>query len=186
MRPAVFLDRDGVLNRDTWPTVLSASELQMLPGAAEAVAALTRAGWPVVIVTNKTAMGWGLLTPREHGEVMARVLAAIDAAGGKVLQVYHCPHNTLRGCGCHKPKPGMLVRAAREHGLDLERSWMVGDSWRDVAAGKAAGCRTILVGPGSRRARRLGPDAQVPGLREAAALLLAPEQQRGAGPQDTF
>lgn len=172
-RPAVFLDRDGVLNRDAEPTVLSASELQMLPRAAEAVALLTRAGWPVFVVTNKTAMGWGLLSRREHEAIMARVLAAIDAAGGKVAAVYHCPHNTLLGCDCHKPRPGMLLRAAGEHGIDLARSWMVGDTWRDVGAGKAAGCRTILVGPGSARARAMRPDHERSDLWEAVQVILA-------------
>lgn len=172
MRPAVFLDRDGVLNRDRWPTVLSASELEMLPRAPEAVARLSRAGWPVVVVTNKTAMGWGLLSAREHEVIMGRVLAALEASGGRVLAVYHCPHNVLLRCACHKPRPGMLLRAAREHELDLPRSWMVGDTWRDVAAGRAAGCRTVLVGPGSRRALRLGPDHRTADLWEAAELIL--------------
>jgi histidinol-phosphate phosphatase family protein len=152
--------------------VLSVSELQMLPRAAEAVGRLTRAGWPVFIATNKTAMGWGLLTKREHEAVMAAVLAAIDAAGGKVEAVYHCPHNPLRGCACHKPKPGMLLQAARERGLDLARSWMVGDTWRDMAAGQAAGCRTILIGPGSPRARALGPTHVAPDLWSAVRILL--------------
>jgi histidinol-phosphate phosphatase family protein len=166
----VFLDRDGVLNRDAWPTVLSASELQMLPRAAEAVALLHRTGWPVFIVTNKTAMGFGLLTPREHDAVMARVLAAIDQAGGKIEEVYHCPH-TGQACDCHKPKPGMLLRAAREHGLDLAKSWMVGDTHRDVGAGRAAGCRTILVG-GSPSGLDVGPDFAVRDLWAAAHLIL--------------
>lgn len=171
MRPAVFLDRDGVLNRDAEPTVLSLSELQLLPRAAEAVALLTRAGWPVFIATNKTAMGWGLLSRREHEAVMAAVLDAIARAGGRVEAVYHCPHNTLLGCDCHKPKPGMLLRAAREHGLALDRSWMVGDTWRDVGAGKAAGARTILVG-GSRKGKRARPDFAVHDLWDAAHVIL--------------
>lgn len=172
-RASVFLDRDGVLNRDAEPTVLSESELQMLPRAAEAVALLNKGGWPVFVVTNKTAMGWGLLTRREHEAIMARVLFAVEEAGGRVEAVYHCPHNTLLGCDCHKPRPGMLHRAAREHGLDLARSWMVGDTWRDVSAGKAAGCRTILVGRGSRRARRAGPDFATADLWSAAEIILA-------------
>lgn len=170
-RPAVFLDRDGVLNRDAWPTVMDPSELQMLPGAAEAVARLTRAGWPVFVVTNKTAMGWKLLGQAAHEAIMARVLEAIDAAGGKVEAVYHCPHTGF-ACDCHKPKPGMLLRAAREHGLDLGRSWMVGDTWRDVVAGKAAGCRVVLVGPGSTRARAARPDAQATDLAAAVQVIM--------------
>jgi D-glycero-D-manno-heptose 1,7-bisphosphate phosphatase len=170
LRAAVFLDRDGVLNRDAAPTVLSASELQMLPRAAEAVARLHHEGWPVLIVTNKTAMGWGLLTRREHEAIMSIVLEAIERAGGKVEAVYHCPHHPWRGCECHKPRPGMLRRAAREHGLDLPRSWMVGDTWRDVGAGKAAGARTILVG-GSTKGRRAGPDFVAASLWDAGEVI---------------
>jgi histidinol-phosphate phosphatase family protein len=166
----VFLDRDGVLNRDAWPTVLSWSEFQFLPRAREAVALLTRAGWPVFLATNKTAMGWGLLSAAEHERITAAMLDAIAAAGGRIEAVYHCPHNTVRGCDCHKPKPGMLLRAAREHGLDLPRSWMVGDTRRDVGAGKAAGCRTILVG--GMPAGKPRPDFEVAGLWEAASLIV--------------
>jgi D-glycero-D-manno-heptose 1,7-bisphosphate phosphatase len=177
LRPGVILDRDGVLNEDRWPTPLSLRQVVLLPGAPEAVARLTRAGWPVVIATNKTAMGWGLLSVEMHEAIMRRILAAVEAAGGEVLQVYHCPHHPLVGCDCTKPKPGMLLRAARDHRLDLQRSWMVGDTWRDVAAGKAAGCRTILVGKGSARAVALGPDFHAPGLPGAVERILA------AGPQ---
>ncbi|MCA1813611.1 MAG: HAD family hydrolase [Halobacteriales archaeon] len=170
MRPAVFLDRDGVLNEDRWPTVLRLRDLVMLPGAPEAVAALTRAGWPVFIVTNKTAMGWGLLSEREHRAIMERVLDPIARAGGKVQAWYYCPHNPLRGCECRKPKPGMLLRAAREHGLDLHASWMVGDTWRDVRAGRAAGARTILVG-GSAAALREKQDHSVADLPAAVRVI---------------
>jgi histidinol-phosphate phosphatase family protein len=168
----VFLDRDGVLNRDRWPTVLRLRALEMLPRAPEAVALLTKAGWPVFVATNKTAMGWGLLSQAEHEAIMAKVVDEITRAGGKVEAVYHCPHPPWVGCDCHKPKPGMLLRAAREHGLDLQRSWMVGDTWRDVRAGKAAGCRTILVGQRARDAARLGADAAAASLWDAAQVIL--------------
>ena len=87
-----------------------------------------------------------------------------------MLQVYHCPHHPWLGCDCHKPKPGMLLRAAREHGLDLPRSWMVGDTWRDVRAGRAAGCRTILVG-GNAKGRTARPDFDVRDLAAAADVI---------------
>lgn len=180
-RPAVFLDRDGVLNEDRWPTVLRVRDLVMLPGAPEAVAQLSNAGWPVFIVTNKTAMGWGLLSEADNAAIMERVLDAIARAGGTVEGWHHCPHNPMRGCDCCKPRPGMLLRAAREHGFDLRASWMVGDTWRDVRAGKAAGCRTILVG-GSKAGLRAGPDHSVADLPAAVRVILAESaaQERNA------
>jgi D-glycero-D-manno-heptose 1,7-bisphosphate phosphatase len=168
----VFLDRDGVLNRDRWPTVLRLRDLEMLPGAGEAVARLNEAGWPVFIVTNKTAMGWGVLSEATHRAIMDAVLEHIARAGGKVEAVYYCGHHPLARCDCHKPKPGMLLRAAREHSLDLKRSWMVGDTWRDVGAGRAAGCRTILVGKRPSEAARLGADAAATSLLEATQIIL--------------
>lgn len=148
------------------------SEVQLLPRAAEAVRLLRAAGWPVVLVTNKTAVGWRLLSRREHEAVMGAVLGALAAAGAGVEAWYACTHAGLGGCDCRKPRPGMLLRAARELGLDLARSWMVGDSWRDVAAGRAAGCRTVLVGAGSRRAVALRPEFHVADLWEAVGVIL--------------
>lgn len=144
-RPAVFLDRDGVLNeapvvdgRALSPT--AAADLQVLPGVPKAVDRLRRAGFALVAVTNQPDIA--------SGRVPADVVDAMHAslvASLRLDAVYLCPHDTAAGCECRKPKAGMLHEAAAAHALDLAGSWMVGDRWVDVAAGRKAGVRTILV-----------------------------------------
>ena len=124
------------------------AELRLLPGALEAIAELTLAGYPIVIVTNQQGVGKGLMALSDVDEIHRRLVQEIERAGGKVAGVRYCPHLDADGCECRKPKPGLLVGAARELGLDLGRSVFVGDAVSDVAAARAAGCRPILVRTG--------------------------------------
>lgn len=147
-RAAVFLDRDGVLNRRHWRLVRRPDECQVLPGVPEAVARLTRAGFAVSIATNQEWVGHGYITLKDHEEIMRLVVDACESGGGAVDGVYACTHR--RGspeCDDRKPRPGMLIAAARDLGLDLRASYMVGDNLKDMLAGRAAGCRTVLVDP---------------------------------------
>jgi D-glycero-D-manno-heptose 1,7-bisphosphate phosphatase len=157
VRPAVFLDRDGTLIRLVHH-LTSPSDVRLIPGAAGAVARLRASGYAAVIVTNQSVIGRGMLTEDGlalvHAELQAR-LAREDAA---LDAVYFCPtapvtkDPTVIEDPMRKPGPGMLLAAARDHALDLARSWMVGDTVSDMLAGRNAGCRTILVrtGYGSR------------------------------------
>lgn len=153
-RPAVFLDRDGVLIADDH-YVGSPDRVRMLPGAAEAVAALNRAGWAVVVVTNQAGVAKGYFSAADVEAVHAFIAGQLAGAGARVDAFYYCPHHPegtadayrVR-CGCRKPEPGMLRAAAADLGLDPARSWMVGDRESDLAAGAAAGCRTVLVRTG--------------------------------------
>lgn len=147
MRPCVFLDRDGVLNRRKWNLVRKPSELVILPGVGEAVARLTRAGFAVCLATNQEFVGMGYIKREDHEEVMRIVVDACESAGGAVDGVYACLHPRGSGCDDAKPKPGMLLQAAKEHALDLRASFMVGDNAKDMLAGRRAGCRTVLVDP---------------------------------------
>lgn len=142
---AVFLDRDGVLNRDSDDFIKSAGELELLPGAAEVVAALNRAGFVTVVVTNQSGIGRGLFAAERLGEIHAKLIREIEAAGGRISGVYHCPHRPDEGCDCRKPALGMVLQAAREHDLDPSQSFFVGDKPDDIVCGQAAGCRTVLV-----------------------------------------
>jgi D-glycero-D-manno-heptose 1,7-bisphosphate phosphatase len=148
-RPAVFLDRDGTLNLDvgyTWRW----SDFVWLPGALDALRLLADRGLFTAIVTNQAGIARGLYRAEDvaalHG-MMGRELAGL---GLTAPPVYYCPHHPdfTGPCSCRKPAPGMLVRAAREHGLDLSRSFMVGDKRSDLDAGLAAGCTPILVRTG--------------------------------------
>lgn len=147
VRPAVFLDRDGVLNARHWRLVREPADLRIVPGVGEAVARLTRAGFACAIATNQEWVGHGYITREDHDEVMRLVVKACESRGGVIDGVYACLHKKTAGCHDRKPKPGMLTDAARDLGLDLRASYMVGDNLKDMLAGRAAGCRTVLVDP---------------------------------------
>ena len=148
-QPAIFLDRDGVIieNRDRY--VRAWADVAFLPGALAALARLSRAPLAVVIVTNQSAVGRGLLSEAEAESINNRLLEAIRAAGGRVDASYLCPHIDADGCDCRKPAPGLLRRAAADLDLDLPRSVLIGDALSDLAAGRAAGVgRVALVRTG--------------------------------------
>lgn len=171
---AVFLDRDGTIIRDA-DYLTQLDEIEILPGVPEALRRLKRAGYLLLVVTNQSAVARGWLTEhnlrRIHRELQSR-LAERDA---EVDGFYYCPHlpdgavERYSGeCECRKPKPGMLLEAAADRDVDLSRSWMIGDSERDVEAGRRAGCRTILLaGTNSGQA-----DATAGHLLEAVDIIL--------------
>lgn len=142
---AVFLDRDGVLSVEGGEYVTSADKLRLLPGAGAAVARLNAAGWRVFVFTNQAGVGRGCLTQQALDEIHARLQQQIAQNGGEITAIYACPHTPEEDCDCRKPRPGMLFEATREHDIDLTQSYAIGDTSRDIAAGKTAGCRAILV-----------------------------------------
>jgi D-glycero-D-manno-heptose 1,7-bisphosphate phosphatase len=145
-RPAVFLDRDGVINENLEGRYVNAwSEFRFLPGAIESIAALNQAGLPVVVITNQGGIGRGHMTEENLTEIHRRMLGEIAAGGASIDAILYCPHHPSVGCDCRKPQPGMLRRAAAELSLDLACSYFVGDHLTDVQAAHAAGCRPILV-----------------------------------------
>lgn len=169
---AVFLDRDGVINRavvrDGKPYPPQTVEaLEILPGVADALASLREAGFRLVVVTNQPDVARGTQS-REVIEAMhARLMAELPLDECRV-----CLHDSGDGCRCRKPRPGMLEDAAREAGIDLTASYMVGDRWRDVDAGRAAGCTTIFINYGYDERQPERPDQTVSTLAEAAAWIL--------------
>lgn len=187
-RRAVLLDRDGVLTReDDW--VLEPAQVELLPGAAAGVRALNEAGIPAIVVTNQSALARGWIDERVLGAIHARLAELLAAHGARLDAVYHCPHHPTEGagplrreCDCRKPAPGLLLRAAHEHGLDLPSSWMVGDAARDVAAARAAGARAALVltGKGAAELPRIAPapDLVAERLDAAVAAILRADQGR--------
>jgi D-glycero-D-manno-heptose 1,7-bisphosphate phosphatase len=181
-RPAVFLDRDGVINAtqvvDGVPhPPASVAECKVLPGVAEAMAMLAAEGLPLIVVTNQPDVARGTQTERAVSDINACLRSRLPIDG-----VYVCYHDTSDACECRKPKPGMLVRAAEEHHLDLATSFMVGDRSGDVLAGAAAGCMTFLVDRPYSKADRCSPDARVTDLPEAARRIVEIVRgRRGAG-----
>lgn len=157
MRPAVFLDRDGTLNEEV-DYLHRPEDLVMIPGAAAAVAKLNARGIPVIVVTNQSGIGRGYYGMEDFLRVMDRMDGFLAEEGASLDAVYVAPHHEKgQGEFAHpdhperKPNPGMLTRAAAEHGLDLAASWMVGDKALDLEAGRAAGCRVALVRTGYGR-----------------------------------
>jgi D-glycero-D-manno-heptose 1,7-bisphosphate phosphatase len=178
VRRAVFLDRDGVLNA---PVITegkpfppdSLAALKILPGVNEALARLRAAGYLNIVVTNQPDVATG----KQRIEVVAamhdRLLGELPLDAVKV-----CYHTDEQKCDCRKPKAGMLLRAAKEHDIDLPRSFLVGDRWRDVAAGQAAGCNCFFVDYGYDEKRPEKPYVPVTSLAEAVALILSHNSSR--------
>ncbi len=142
---AVFVDRDGVICRNRNDHVKSWQEFVFLPGAIEALVRLTRVNLPIVIITNQAVINRGIIPAEVVEDINARMVRAIEAAGGRVDGVLYCPHRPDEQCDCRKPRPGMLLTAAKRWGVDLAQSYLVGDAETDVQAARAVGCRRYLV-----------------------------------------
>ena len=144
MRRALFLDRDGTVIEDHG-YMRDPDLVNLLPGAAEELRSLFRDGWVLIVVSNQSGVGRGLISPEAQEAVQARFLDALREAGVVIEGSYFCPHRPDENCMCRKPSPLLLERASREHGIDLRRSWMIGDRRADILAGRTAGCRTIWM-----------------------------------------
>ncbi len=174
LRPAVFLDRDGCIIEDA-DYLTEVEQIRVLPGVTEALRLLRDAGYLLLVVTNQSAIARGWLTEEKLHVIHRALDEQLAADGARVDAYYHCPHlpdGTAPGyavpCNCRKPAPGMLEQATAEWHVDTARSWMIGDSERDVQAGAVVGCRTILIGTGATVA-----EATVASLHEAADIILA-------------
>jgi D-glycero-D-manno-heptose 1,7-bisphosphate phosphatase len=180
VRGAVFLDRDGVLNAavvcDGIPRPPGdMHELEVLPGVEEACSRLRTAGFELVVVTNQPDVARGTQTMEAVRRINNALLVTLP-----LDEIIVCPHDDADGCTCRKPKPGMLVDAAQRRGIDLTASFMVGDRWRDVEAGRRAGCRTVFVDRGYDE-RSVQPDVSVSDLGEAAVWILETDERTSAG-----
>lgn len=169
LRPAVFLDRDGVLNepvvRDRRPyAALDPEALRVTEGVGELLAELKALGLLLIVVTNQPDVARGTATRETVERIHDRLLGELPALDA----VYACFHDDADACACRKPKPGLLLEAARALGVDLGRSYLVGDRWRDVDAGRSAGCTTVLVDHGwDERPPRVPPDHRAASATEA-------------------
>ena len=173
-RPAVFLDRDGVLNRTTvregtsYPPA-TADEADILPGVADALKRLADEGLLLIVVTNQPDVARGTQTREAVEQINAKLTRELPM----LTAFYVCYHDNADGCQCRKPGPGMLFQAASEHGIDLGRSFLVGDRWSDVVAGAAVGCKTFLLDVPYSQCHRCTPDHVVADLTEAADRILS-------------
>lgn len=144
-RRAVLFDRDGTLNVSPEPYLTRVQDFVAIPGAFQAIARLTKAGWGVAMCTNQSGVGRGVIDPKALEAIHAECARLALTAGGRIEGFYVCPHRPDEGCSCRKPLPGLLQDAARVHEYDLSRSYFVGDSLRDLQSGHAAGATSLLV-----------------------------------------
>jgi len=177
----VFLDRDGVINANVErdgcavaPTRLE--DFRFLPGAHQAIRRLKSAGFKIIVITNQPDLATGRTDAATVEAMHAKIRDELEVDDIKI-----CGHLDADDCHCRKPKPGMLLDAAAEWGIDLSKSYLVGDRWKDVEAGRAAGCLTLFVDHGAAQDGPLRPDKIIGSLAEAAAFILG-EKHRGDFP----
>jgi D-glycero-D-manno-heptose 1,7-bisphosphate phosphatase len=160
---AIFLDKDGTLLEDV-PYNVDPDAMKLAPGAREALAIFADVGALIFVISNQGGVARGRFEIGALNDVKARLHELVASCGATLSGVYWCPHDTQgsvapynRACDCRKPAPGMLLSAAREHDLALDRSWFIGDILDDVEAGRRAGCRTVLIDNGNETVWRRGP-----------------------------
>jgi len=182
MNRAVFLDRDGVINRKApeGEYITRWEAMQILPGAATAIRLLNQAGFRVIVATNQRCVARGLISAAELELLHRRMRESLAAAGATIDAIFCCPHDLEPACSCRKPSPGLLLEAARAHGLSLASSWMIGDSDSDVAAGKSAGCKTVRLLDGDESSQS-APDIIATNLFDAVLEILRSDGNAARG-----
>jgi len=178
LRPAIFLDRDGTINVEK-NYLYRFEDWEWIPGAQAAIARLNRAGFLVVVVSNQAGIARGLYTEQDVMSLHERVLVDLYGNGGNIDAFYYCPHHPEHGgnraCDCRKPRPGMLLEAARALNIDLAKSWMIGDKLIDLLAARVAGVKGVLVqtGYGTHEFSQLKPEQlSVVDLSAAASMIV--------------
>jgi D-glycero-D-manno-heptose 1,7-bisphosphate phosphatase len=162
MFPAIFLDRDGVLIENRSDYVRNWSQVQIIPKIIDALTSNTVKNYKIIIVTNQSAVGRGLITLETARNINQKLVRVIEKHQGHIHGVYMCPHDPSAQCSCRKPKPGLILQAANDLSLDLDRSWMIGDAWSDLLAGRAAGVHQVAIvktGRGSEQLLQLSPES---------------------------
>lgn len=149
MSKFILLDRDGVINQESHDFIKSPEEWQPLAGSLEAIALLNQHGYQVAVITNQSGLARGMFTEADLAQIHAKMQRMAIEHGGNISAIYYCPHGPGSTCECRKPKPGLLLQCAAEHQIDLSATWMVGDSYRDLQAGIAAGAQPVLVKTGN-------------------------------------
>ncbi len=170
---AVFLDRDGTMNKDV-PYCHRPEDFELFPTTARAIKRLNESGYKVIVITNQSGVARGYFTEATLGRIHQKMLSQLAEEGARVDDIYYCPHHPDDNCECRKPKPKMVLKAVKEHDIDLRQSFMVGDKPLDIQLGKSAGCRTVLVpsDPGEVDAQPCLPDYTAADLYQAALWII--------------
>lgn len=168
---AVFLDRDGTIAEDVG-YCCSPDDFKLFPGTVKAIRMLNKNDFKVILITNQSGIGRGYFTEETLTRIHDKMMEDFARLKVHVDDIYYCPHHPDDNCDCRKPKPKLVLQAAREHDIDLKRSFVIGDQMKDVELGKAVGCKTILIQAQPPRNESVTPDAVVPDLLEAARVIL--------------
>jgi len=169
---AVFLDRDGTMAKDV-PYCRHPQDFELFPGTAKAVRLLNEHGFKVIVVTNQSGIARGYFTEETLVEIHHKMKEELAKEGAWVDAIYYCPHHPDDNCDCRKPKPKLVLQAAKDYDIDLKQSFMVGDLQMDIELGKVVGCKTIFAGdPSLIGSEQAMPDAIIPDLLEAAQTIV--------------
>ena len=142
---SVFLDRDGVLNKNKDDYVKNISELEIFPFISEPIKKLQSAGFKIIVITNQSAINRGLMTEKNLNEIHEKIQSFLIQNNTKIDYFYNCPHTPNENCFCRKPKSGLLLKAIDDFSIDVNNSWFVGDRDSDIQAGKSVGCKTLKI-----------------------------------------
>jgi D-glycero-D-manno-heptose 1,7-bisphosphate phosphatase len=191
LRNVVYLDRDGTINHDSPDYIKSRFEFKFIPGSIEAIRLLTLGGFTSIVITNQSALARKFISPDELDHIHALMKNAIISGGGKITDIFFCPHMPDDGCECRKPAPGLLLQAQRKYNIDLSKSIMVGDSAKDIECARNAGCgKAVLVKSGKDddaehilKTNRIVVDYSAKNLYEAAKWILANTQSEILNPK---
>jgi D-glycero-D-manno-heptose 1,7-bisphosphate phosphatase len=177
----VFIDRDGTINRDSADYIKSWSEFEFLPGSIEAIKKLTLNGFTNIVITNQSAIPRKLMSSKELVHIHEAMCREIESRGGRITDIFYCPHLPADDCNCRKPRPGLLFRAQKKYNIDLSDTIMVGDSEKDIQCAFNAGCRyAVLVKSGENPGvekhlaqKGIGPDFVAENLLDAASYIIS-------------
>ena len=181
----VFLDRDGVINRDSPDYIKNWSEFEFLPGSLRALKKLTQKGFSLIVITNQSAVNRGMISLKDLDFIHANMRSAIAAHGGNIHAIFFCPHTPDESCSCRKPKPELIHQAQRRYAIDLKSTYMVGDSAKDIACAQNAGCgHAVLVRTGNGtdaetilNEKKISPDYVAADLDDAANWIIAHDSE---------
>jgi histidinol-phosphate phosphatase family protein len=176
VRRAVFIDKDGTLIENV-PYNVDPGKVELMPGAAPALRDLQQAGYATFVVSNQPGIELGLFDVSQLSIVEKRIRELLEEQEVDLHGFYFCPHGSEQRCGCRKPAAGLIMRAAEEHAIALDRSWMIGDILDDIEAGRRAGCRAVLLDHGNETEWRVSahrvPHAITPNFAAAANFILS-------------
>jgi D-glycero-D-manno-heptose 1,7-bisphosphate phosphatase len=181
IRKVVFLDRDGVINRDSPNYIKSWEEYEFLPNSLEAIKRLTLNELSIIIITNQSAINRKMVSEKGLDHIHTMMKTAIEAHGGSIKDIFYCPHVPEDRCDCRKPEPGLIYQAQQKHHIDLKAAVMVGDSAKDIECARNAGCGSaVLVRTGNGiaaekvlKAKKIFPDYVAPDLFSAVDWILS-------------